>query len=115
MNIRNARVKSAYAVILAALSKMKQQSIDASKVLIAINVLVKHAHLEGAKSMAKDNDDEFPDDEAVKRIVTRGIKTPKGAGIKGNKAVQKTKTRMGRKNIKTKKKASAPFKRKFKG
>ena len=64
--------------------------------------------------MARNNGDEFPDDEVVKKIVTKSIKIPKGA--KGNTKVElKTKTRMGRKNIKTKKKASAPFKRRFKG
>ena len=68
--------------------------------------------------MARDNDDEFPDDEAIQRIVTRkssGIKIPKPAGVSRGSVVKKAKTKMGRSKIKTKKKASAPFKRKFKG
>jgi hypothetical protein len=66
--------------------------------------------------LARDDDSPFPDDDAVKKVVVKKITAPKGSKKASNTgAVQKTKTRMGRKNIKTKKKASAPFKRKFKG
>jgi hypothetical protein len=65
--------------------------------------------------MARNNNDEFPDDAAIKKIVS-GIKVPKGSKKASNAgAVKNIKTVLGRKNIKTKKKAASKFTRKFKG
>jgi hypothetical protein len=74
-----------------------------------------HKARTGVIVMARDNNDEFPDDGAIRSIVSK-IKIPKGSKKASNAgAVKNIKATMGRKNIKTKKKAASKFTRKFKG